>query len=127
MNSKDKNTKLDVKVKISLLWIVVMINMIMADILGFMFPGGDEPEFEITQGIFLVFAILLEIPIIMIFLSRILPYQINRFANIFSSIITIFFIIAGRSALLHYYFFAGVETICMLCIIWIAWKWKDNK
>ncbi len=127
MNSIKKNSQLDVKVKISLFCIVVMFTMIMADILSFMFPEGDKPEFEITQGIFLIFAILLEIPIIMILLSRVLPYRINRWANIFASIITIVFVIGGGSALLHYYFFASVEIICMLLIIWHAWKWKNTE
>jgi len=127
MNSIKKNSQLDIRVKISLLWIVVMFTMLFADILGFMFPEGDEPGFEITQGIFLIFAMLLEIPIIMILLSRILPRKINRWANIFANLITIAFVIGGGSALLHYYFFATVETICMLMIIWYAWKWKNSE
>lgn len=70
-----------------------MINMIFADILSFMLPGalndimtGNTP-FKITQEIMLVFAILLEIPIVMIFLSRILKHRANRLANIIASVI----------------------------------------
>lgn len=120
----------DMKTRLSTLWIVVMINIAFADILSFLIPGalaelatGYAGEMQITQGIMLVFAILLEIPIAMIFLSRALPYGANRWANIAASIITILFVIGGGSTDLHYLFFATVEVVCMLLIIWYAWRW----
>ena len=124
---------MDIKVKISTLWIVVMFNMIFADILGFLVPGSlkdivnGEMPIQITQGLLLVFAILLEIPIIMIILSRVLKYSINRWANIIGAVITIIFIIGMGSPDLHYIFFASIETICMLLIIWFAWKWPKQQ
>lgn len=78
---------------------------------------------EITQELLLVFSILLEIPIAMIFLSRVLKYGIDRWANIVASIITILFVIGGGSAYLSYLFFATVEVAGMLLIIWYAWNW----
>ena len=115
--------------KISLLWIVVMINMIFADILGFISPGslqgmidGSIPGFEITQIHLLVFAILLEIPIVMIFFSRTLKGNVNKWTNIAAAIITIIFIIGGGSSDLSYIFFASVETICMLYIIRLSFN-----
>ena len=119
---------MNIKEKISTLWIVVMFNMVFADILGFIAPGsiqgmldGSIPGFELTQWHLLIFALLLEIPIIMIFLSRVLSNIANKWTNIFAAIITIVFIVGGGSTDLHYIFFAGVETICMLYIIRLAW------
>ncbi len=130
MDSNKNATKMDVKVKISTLWIVVMFNMIFADILSFMIPGsleeimtGSAASFPITQEIMLVFAVVLEIPIAMIFLSRVLKDRANRLANIIASAITIVFIWVGGSSYLHYIFFAVIETVCMLLIVWYAWKW----
>jgi hypothetical protein len=118
------------KVRLSTLWVVVMFNMVFADILSFMKPGvleeistGYVGEVQITQELLLVFAILLEIPIAMIFLSRVLEYRINRWANIIAGVITITFVIGGGSTDLHYIFFATVEVVCMLLIIWYSWKW----
>jgi hypothetical protein len=123
---------MDIRERISVLWIVVMINIAFADICSFMMPGalndimtGNAASFEITQGIMLVFAIMLEIPIAMIFLSRVLKYRANRWANIIASGITILFVIGGYSAYLHYYFFATIEVVCMLTIIWSSWKWPN--
>ena len=132
MNTNKKTASMDIRKKISILWIVVMINMIYADIFSFMLPGylndimtGNTP-IKITQEIMLVFAIILEIPIAMIFLSRVLKYRANRWANIIASVITIIFVIGGGSAYLHYYFFATIEVVIMLLIIRYAWKWTES-
>ena len=39
--------------------------------------------------------------------------------------ITIVFVVAGGSLVLHYVFFAAVEVVCLTLIIWYAWKWQD--
>jgi hypothetical protein len=131
MNTNKKTFEMpDRKVLFSTLWIVVMFNMAFADIVGFMNPGALEDilkgsvGFEITQEILLVFSLLLEIPIAMIFLSRVLRYGINRWANIIASVITILFVFLGTITL-SYIFFATIEVACMLLIIWYAWTWRN--
>jgi len=113
----------DVKLKIILLWVVVMINAIYADIFSFMFPT----EFQVTQEMMLVFAIIIEIPIAMIFLSWVLKDKTNRLANIIASAIYIPFVIVGGVEYLHYYFFATIEIVCMALIIRYAWKWPKQE
>lgn len=132
MNTNKKASGMDTKVKLSTLWIVVMFNMVFADILTFITPGvlkemmtGYAGEMQITQGILLLFAVLLEIPIAMIILSRVLNYKVNRWANIIASIITILFVIGGGSTHLHYMFFAAIEVVCMLLIVFFAVRWPD--
>ena len=106
---------------ISTLWIIVMLNMAFADIFSFMFPAVAAP-FPITQKIMLGFAIILEIPIVMIILSRLLKDKVNRWVNTIASVITIAFVIGGGSLTLTYIFFAAMEIVCMAIIIWLAWK-----
>ena len=121
----------DMKVRLSTLWIVVLINMLFADIVGYMNPGALEDiiagdvGITITQELLLVFSILLEIPIAMVFLSRVLKYSANRWANIIASVITIVFVIGGGDTYLSYIFFATIEVLCMLVIIWYAWTWPQ--
>jgi len=122
----------DRRLIISTLWIVVMFNMVFADVLSFMIPGalaevmtGAVDGIEMSEKLMLIAAMILEIPIIMIFLSRVLKYRANRMVNIFAGIVTILFVIGGGSTELHYIFFASVEVLCMLAIIRLAWKWKD--
>jgi Sec-independent protein secretion pathway component TatC len=122
----------NVELKFSLLWIVVMFTMVFADIIGLMNPGtlenmtNGEVGIQITQGILLAFAVLLEIPIVMIFLSQVLEYKVNRWANILASVITILFVIGGGSPFPYYVFFASVEVACMLVIIRTAWRWPEH-
>ena len=117
------------KVILSTLWIVVLFNMIFADILSFITPGSFEAvnAMQVSQSLLLVYAVLLEIPIIMVILSRVLKRGVNRWANIIASIITIAFVIGGGSTYLHYIFLATIEVVLMLLIMWIAWKWEYNK
>lgn len=129
MNTYPKTTQIeDIKAKLSTLWMVVMLNIAFADIVGFMNPGALENimkgsvGFNITQELLLVFSVLLEIPIAMIFLSRILKPGANRWANIIASAITTVFVIGGGNTSLSYIFFATIEIAAMLVIVWYAWK-----
>lgn len=117
------------KTIISTLWIVVMINMIFADILALFEPGslaelvtGTVDGITFSSELMFVMAIFLEIPIIMILLSRILKPKANKITNIAASIFTSLFVIGGGSTHLSYVFFATVEVICMIAIIKISLK-----
>jgi hypothetical protein len=132
MNTNRLNAKkIDTKVLLSTLWIVVMINMLKADILSLYIPGAAE-EVAKTAGetpialLMLGGAIMMEISIVMIILSRVLKYGVNRWVNIITSIITIAFIWGGASSEPHYLFIGTVETICLLLVLWNAWKWAEQ-
>lgn len=120
------------KAKLSTLWIFIMFNMVFADIFSFMYPGfleqivsGSVEGTEITPGFLLIAAVLTEIPIAMVFLSRLLKYGANRWVNIIVGVITILWVIGGGSTTPHYIFFASVELVCSLIIIWLAWTWSS--
>jgi Sec-independent protein secretion pathway component TatC len=120
----------DVKTRLSTLWIVVMFNMVFADVLTLYIPEhlqdalSGSTAVEITEELMLAMAVIIQIPILMIYLSRYLKYRVNRWANIIASAITIVFVVAGGSLVLHYVFFAAVEVVCLSLIIWYAWKWQ---
>jgi len=123
----------DLGTKISTLWIVVMFTIVFADIVGMMMPGvlqamsTGQVGVPVTQGLLLVFAILLQIPIAMIFLSRILKPRANRWANTLAAVVTTAFVIGGGSPYLHYYFFETVEIACMALIVWSAWAQRGSE
>jgi hypothetical protein len=124
--------KIDTKVLLSTLWIVVMINMLKADILSLYIPGSAEEVAKTAAStgasipqLMLGGAVMGELAIAMIILSRVLKYGINRWVNFVMGIITIAYIWGGAASYPHYLFIAGVETICLLLIIWYAWKWRN--
>ena len=124
--------KLDTKILLSTLWIVVMINMLKADILSLYIPGTAE---EVTRTsasagasipqLMLIGAIMGQLGIAMIILSRVLKQGINRWVNIVASIVNIAYIWGGMASYPHYIFIASVETLCLLLIIWFAWTWRN--
>jgi Sec-independent protein secretion pathway component TatC len=118
----------DLGTRLSTLWVVVMFNMVFADILTFIDPGAlqelwaGQAGVQITSGLLLGFAVLLEIPIAMIFVSRVLRPVINRWANTIAAAITTAFVVGGGSLAPHYVFFAAVEVACMALIVWSVWS-----
>jgi len=123
----------DMRTRISTLWVVVMFNMVYADILTFIKPGAlqelwaGQAGVQVTDGLLLVFAILIEIPIAMIFLSRILKRGPNRWANTVAAVVTTAFVVGGGSLTLHYVFFATVEVACMVLIAWSVWTRRNSE
>jgi hypothetical protein len=133
MNTTRNGTDMDaMKVKLSTLWVFLLFNMMFADIFTFMNPGflngliaGYAEQVQISEVFLLVAAMVTEIPIAMVLLSRVLNHRANRRANIIAAIITIVFVIGGGSATLHYIFFATIEVVCSLFIVGYAWNWPD--
>jgi uncharacterized membrane protein YhaH (DUF805 family) len=123
----------DMGTRLSTLWVVVMFNMVFADILSFIKPGAlqelwaGQAGVQVTPGLLLVFAILLEIPIAMIFVSRILKRGANRWANTVAAVISTGFVVGGGSMDPHYVFFASVEVACMALIVWSVWSRRSSE
>ena len=125
--------KLDTKALLSTLWLLVYLNILTADILGLNIPGSDEllKATSVSTGtqipqLMLFGAVTNELSIVMILLSRALKYRVNRWVNIVMGIITITYVWVLGSPYPHYIFIATVETICVLLIIWSAWKWTEQ-
>ena len=125
--------KLDNQTILSTLWIIVMFNMAYADILALYIPSTHEELARFAGGkpislLMLGGAVVLQIPIFMIFLSRVLNHQINRWVNITVGLLMVLFVIGpeiGNDAINpHYYLIASVEVLCLLYIVWTAWQWK---
>jgi hypothetical protein len=126
---------LDVNVKIKLagLWVALMFFYLYRDVLGFMEPGrvedllaGELAGVQMTQAVLLGSAVLMAIPSVMVFLSLALRAQANRWANIILGIVHIAilggtFFVGEISAL--YAFYAIVEFLLIVLIVWHAWKW----
>lgn len=127
----------DTRVRLSVLWLFATLNYIYADvffcvdILGRSGKGGPA-VLHFSPGAWLGIAILMEIPIAMILLSRILKPTANRWANIVAGIIETAAVLLTSFILpiLHlmesssyYLFFGAMEVACTSLIVWYAWRW----
>jgi len=119
------------------LWISVTANYIFCDVLSNMDPSvlkellaGSVGGIAVTPTFLLGAAILMEIPFIMIVLSRVLPFGANRVANIIAGVFMIitqvgsFFV--GTPPTPHYIFFSIAEVAGCALIVFLAAKWRKE-
>ena len=132
-----EDPKVNVKIKLSILWITLMWFYAYNDIISMFRQDTHEDaltgEFggiSISPEFLVGASILMSIPIFMVFLSIALPAKINRPTNI---IVGIFHavLLAGTAAVpgetwAHYAIYMGFEAVFILLIIWFAWKWPTQ-
>ncbi len=130
-------SKMDPKEFLSLLWIFVMFNYLYCDVMGLMDPvilnqlmAGDLGFVKVNEVFLLWASILMEVPIAMVLLSRILNYSANRWANIIAgtikTVVMIMSMFVGDGPTLYYIFFGTIEMICTAYIVWYAWNWHEQ-
>jgi len=92
---------------------------------------GEIAGIVLTEKFLLFAAISLEIPFLMILLSRICPYKINRRLNVLAPVLMIIYqvgsMFVGSAPTLHYMFFSTVEVLGNLAIFFIAITWKKEQ
>lgn len=124
----------DVRGKLSSLWIFVLINMLFRDMHEFARVGFLEGILEAnangtqaSDATLLIAGIVLELAIVMIVLPRFLNIRINRWINIIvASIFILTTIVFNLAADLDDLFFAGMEIIGLIGIIFTAWRWTHE-
>jgi len=127
---------MDKKVLLSTLWIFLTVNFIFCDVFTLMHSedlrnllDGSVDGMQITQAFLLGFAIMMEIPMLMILLSRLLTPTPNRILNlvfgILLAIIQTWSLTVGDITM-HYAFFSVVEIVTCISIVWVAWNWRRN-
>lgn len=115
----------DMRVRLQTLWIFATLNYIYADVVTLF---DKSIMTNISQTTLFGFAVLVETAIAMVFLSRVLNYKLNRWANIIVAIINTVAVLASllvQTPALYYAFFATIEIATTLAIIRYALMWKQ--
>lgn len=116
----------DIRVRLSTLWVFMLFNYLYCDVMT-----GFDPlvTTELGRDALLAASLLMEIPIAMVLLSRVLPNRPNRLANVIASIFLVVVQIGtqfvGEGPTLYYVFFSALEIVCLLFITWTAWRWAE--
>jgi len=86
---------------------------------------GSSGGMKLTQGMMLGIAMLMLIPILMVFLTLVLPYPVNRWANIIVAVIFFLFNLAGLPTYPSAYdkFLIAVSLVFNVLTVWYAWNW----
>ena len=131
LNSNNEVNQIDKKALLSTLWLFVLLNIIFRDLHEFASPGflteilsGYVNGIKITENLILIGAIVAQVPIFMVLLSRVLKRKTNRWANIGASIFQIAITISALPRVPADILHAIIEIAALLSIIWIAWKWS---
>ena len=124
------------KTFLSLLWVFTVLNYLYCDVVSLMdarllrqYLEGNVGGMAISQGFLLGASVLMEISIVMVLLSAILPEKSNRWANfaagIITSLVQIATLLMGKPAP-YYLFFSVIEISTTVYITWVAWKWRPE-
>jgi hypothetical protein len=128
MNTNKSIIGIDPRVKLSLLWIFVIINMAYADILSLMDPAsiirGIMAGNPMPAGGLLAGAIVMETSFAMVILPWLLNYKVNRWVSLIIGVFMSWQIVIGGHGS-YYLFFTLVEVASILLIIWFTWKWRN--
>lgn len=121
---------------LSLLWVFVTVNYIFCDIFSLYNSEflnalllGEVDGIRFTERFLLTFAIIMEIPLVMIVLSSLLSDRLNRIFNICAGVLMLIVqvgsLITGSNSL-HYIFFSVIEIITLVIIIVVSLKWFEK-
>ena len=118
----------DRRIVLSALWVALMLTYLLGDVLRIFsgdFKGGEIGGMQVSQNMYLGMAMLMVIPILMVFLSLTLPDGVNRWANIIIAIIFFVFNLVGLPTYPSAYdkFLIIVGLGFNVLTVWYAWKW----
>jgi len=119
----------DVRIILSASWIALMLTYLLGDRLRIYagdFKPGKIAGRPVTQNLLLGIALLMTVPIAMVFLSLMLSYPLNRWANIIAAIVFFGFNLLGlptyRSAYDRFLIIVGLAFNVLT--MWFAWQWQ---
>ena len=117
----------DTRTVLSGLWVAVMLTYLLGDVLR-MFSGdmvpGEMNGAPATPAMWMLIAVIMLIPILMIVLTLMLKHPAVRWANIVVAILVIVFnLIALPYKGAYDNFLIAVTFVFNGMTIWYAWKW----
>ena len=121
------------RIKLAALWAALMSCYIYGDYFELFQPGqltkmisGHTDIGLVSQGVLLVFAVLLSMPALMIFLSLVLPRTVCRWVSILLALFQVLFnSFAMQGSWLFYRYMMVVDILVSLTIIWYAARWPS--
>lgn len=130
--------KINVKLKLAALWTAVLFCYVYGDFFTLFVPGrienliqGNSGSGATTPVKLLLYAVLMSLPPLMVFLSLALKPKVNRLLNLLLGIFftAIMVLITANSLdrwMLFYTYLGVVEIIITLLIVVHAWRWPKQ-
>lgn len=118
----------DTRIVLAGLWIATMLVYLLGDVLrifaGDMEPGKLAGGAQASQGMWMLVAVIMLVPIVMLVLSLTLSYPAIRWVNVIAPILVILFNIAGLPYKGAYdNLLIAVSFAFNVLTVWYAWRW----
>ncbi|MFX1370151.1 MAG: DUF6326 family protein [Promethearchaeota archaeon] len=118
----------DMQLILSALWVSLMLTYLLGDVLRIFsgdFVPGEISGQKATQSMWMIAAIVMLIPIVMVFLTLVMPYPANGWLNIILAIFLFLFNLAGVRSYPSYFdrFLIVVGLLFNVLTVWYAWNW----
>jgi hypothetical protein len=119
---------LDTRLILSGLWVSLMLTYLLGDVLRIYagdFKAGELNGVQATPAMWMAAAVLMLIPILMVFLSLVLDQPVNRWANIIAAVFLFGFNLIGLPGYPGAYdkFLIVVGLVFNIITIGYAWNW----
>jgi len=117
----------DTRILVAGLWIAVMLTYLLGDVLRIFagdFEAGKIFGSDTSQWMYLLAAVIMLVPIVMIVLTLTLPYPAIRWINLVMPVLMALFNLAGLPYPgLYDNFLIAVSIVFNGITVWYAWKW----
>ena len=118
----------DIRIILAGLWVALMLTYLLGDVMR-IFAGDFKPgkieDTKMTQGMLMLMALLMLIPIFMVVLSLILSHPTIRWVHIVAAGFLFVFNLAGVRSYPGIYdrFLIVVGLVFNAITVWYAWTW----
>lgn len=130
--------KVNIKVKLALMWVALMFFYIYNDVFSMYQPGhvadlveGHIEGVQFTPLLLFGAAVLMAFPSMMVLLSLTLRARANRIVNIAVGVFHIVVLVSTQfvgegDTWLYWRLYELLEAIILVLIIWTSWKWPSS-
>ena len=117
---------MDTKIMLSATWVVVTLIYLYGDVLRICSGDVAKANMNFNQFVWLGIAVLMLTPILMAFLTLVLPQSVSRWANIIVAAFFFLFNLVGLPTYPSLYdkFLLAVSMGFNVVTIWYAWNWS---
>jgi hypothetical protein len=127
-----EEARVNVRLKISALWIAMLFLFAYGDIFGLFRSGqledisrGEISGMAITQGFLLAVSVYVAIASAMVFLTLVLPAAAARWSSVVLAPLFVVSIVASviGESWMYLWFLSAAEVVVLAGIAWLAWSW----
>lgn len=122
------------RIKIAALWTSMLFVYVYVDLFGFFradvradIEAGEIFVFTIGQGVLLGMTVYVLVPILMLFLSLVLPVRLTRTANLVVPVLYAVTVVGGAIGEWNYYLLGSLVEVALLAgVAYYAWTWPTT-